>query len=123
MCLATRDVRTKRDLAIYRLAGPRGRAERIFELSRGRVIRRIGGSRMGGITAFELDTLGLERIIPVSGRLFRIVGVKDNLVVYLDNPIWVPRGGPDADFVDLETQREVKRIELDEGAKCVFQNQ
>ena len=184
--LATRDVRTRRDLAIYRLAGPEGRAERVFQrsragcvlkiaargdhlfvchagvggdleprievfdLSRERVIRRIEGSRLGGITrildhftfdgrrgllpcrtggggygiaVFELDTLGLERIVPVSGRLFRIVGVRDNLVVYLDNPMGAPRGGPAAYFVDLETQREVKRIELDDGVRCVFQNQ
>jgi hypothetical protein len=64
------------------------------------------------VAVFDTQRRKVIRMLPVSGRIYRIVWVDEERLLYTDNPMTAGKRGVSLFFYDIRGGKEAKRIEL-----------
>lgn len=65
-----------------------------------------------GIALFNPQSGRVEKVLKVSGHIYRIIGLKDDVLFYIDNPAGVGKKGISLYFFNLKQGKEVKIISI-----------
>jgi hypothetical protein len=66
-----------------------------------------------GIALLSMDRLYIQEILPVIGNVYQIIGIRDNLLIYMDNPLDRRRQRTlSLYFYDIYKRKEVKIIDV-----------
>jgi len=65
-----------------------------------------------GIAMLDTYSIKVIKILHVTGAIYRIIGIKDDILIYIDNPARTGDKGMSLYFYDLREEKEVKTINI-----------
>lgn len=65
-----------------------------------------------GIAVLDTEGLRIQDLLPVTGKVYRIIGVRENLLIYMDHPLGSGKRGSSLFFYDMDQRKEVKMIDV-----------
>lgn len=71
------------------------------------------------IVSFEPLIGTIKNIYPIKGKIYKIIGIKNQILYYIDNPMQVGKAGISLYFYDLKKKKEVKIINIKQFLKNI----
>ncbi len=71
------------------------------------------------IVSFDPFIGTIKNIYPIKGKIYKIIGIKNQILYYIDNPMQVGKAGISLYFYDLKKKKEVKIINIKQFLKNI----